>query len=218
MQLINTFFFNFAQRFFDYLPNFFGGLLIFLIGLVLSSILKKVLLALFSFFKISNLLQRLKLMSKSEVKLWEEVLAEILRWCIIISFLIPTLEAWGLSRATVVLNQFLFYLPNVIVAVVIGFVGLIAANLITDVVKNTAQAISPAYAGTISFAAKWMTIFFTVLVVLNQLGIAQDLIRILFTGIVAMIALAGGLAFGLGGKGVAEEILRDLKKKLTNSK
>ncbi len=49
---------------------------------------------------------------------------------------------------------------------------------------------------------------------MNQLGVAQDLIRILFTGIVAMLALAGGLAFGLGGKEIAKEILEELKKKL----
>jgi len=52
------------------------------------------------------------------------------------------------------------------------------------------------------------------LVVLNQLGVAQDLIRILFTGIVVMLSLAGGLAFGLGGKESAKEILDELKSKL----
>ena len=56
--------------------------------------------------------------------------------------------------------------------------------------------------------------FFTVLVVLNQLGVAQDLVRILFTGIVAMLSLAGGLAFGLGGKELAKELLDELKNKL----
>jgi hypothetical protein len=56
--------------------------------------------------------------------------------------------------------------------------------------------------------------FFTILVVLNQLGVAQDLIRILFTGIVALLALAGGLAFGLGGQTAAKEILEEVRNKL----
>ena len=51
--------------------------------------------------------------------------------------------------------------------------------------------------------------------VLSQLGVAADLIRILFTGFVAMMALAGGLAFGLGGKDLAQDVLRGLKDKLT---
>jgi len=49
---------------------------------------------------------------------------------------------------------------------------------------------------------------------LNQLGVAQDLIKILFTGIVFMLALAGGLAFGLGGKECAQTLLKNLLKEL----
>jgi hypothetical protein len=60
-------------------------------------------------------------------------------------------------------------------------------------------------------------LFFTALVVLNQLGVAQDLIRILFTGIVFMVTIAGGLAFGLGGKDLARDILMELKKKIVKS-
>ena len=46
---------------------------------------------------------------------------------------------------------------------------------------------------------------------LFQLKIAAGLVQILFTGFIAMIALAGGLAFGLGGKDVVKEFLEDLK-------
>ena len=56
--------------------------------------------------------------------------------------------------------------------------------------------------------ARWAIIIFTFLAALSQLGVATDLIRILFTGFVAMIALAGGLAFGFGGKDTAEKILK----------
>lgn len=196
------------------MPNFFGGLLILLIGLVLAGLFKRILLSLFSFFKLSFLLQKTQLMNKNEVKVWEEVLAEILRWTVVILFLIPTLEVWGLSRATVVLNQFLFYLPNVIAAVVIGFVGLLVSNLISDLVRHSFATMGATSANTLAVSTKWVIVFFTVLIVLNQLGVAQDLIRILLTGIVAMLAIAGGLAFGLGGKELAKELLEELRSKL----
>ena len=61
---------------------------------------------------------------------------------------------------------------------------------------------------------KSVIVFFTILVVLNQLGVAQDIIRILFTGIIGMLALAGGLAFGLGGKDMARDLLSELTKKV----
>ncbi|QQG43850.1 MAG: hypothetical protein HYW86_03150 [Candidatus Roizmanbacteria bacterium] len=212
--IVNNFLSNFLARLIDYLPSFFGGLIILIIGIVLASLLKRILISLLSFFKLSYVLQRTRLMNKSEVRVWEEVLAEVLRWTVVILFLIPTLEVWGLSRATAVINQFLFYLPNVIVAVVIGFVGLLASNLVSDVVKQSFAAMGAGSANTLSALSKWVIVFFAALVVLNQLGVAQDLIRILLTGIVAMLALAGGLAFGLGGRDMAKDILEQMKSKL----
>lgn len=210
---INSVVINFFRSVGNYLPNFFGGLFIFCIGLVLASILKRLLLSIFKFFRLAGILEKTKLMKKHEVIIWEEVLVEVLRWTLIILFLIPTLEVWGLSRATSVINQFLFYLPNVIIAVVIGFFGIIISNMMVEVVKS-AQGVHSSTANTLAMVTKGVIIFFTILVVMNQLGVAQDLIRILFTGIIAMAALAGGLAFGLGGREVARDILEEAVKKL----
>lgn len=167
-----------------------------------------------SLLRLQNILQKTGVMAKQEVTLWEEILAELLRWTVIILFLIPTLEAWGLTGATVVLNQLLFYLPNVVVAVIIGFVGLVSANLVSDLVKHSIKTIGATSANTLAVFSKSAIIFFAVLMILNQLGVAQDLVRILFTGIVAMLAIAGGLAFGLGGQGIARDMLEELKNKV----
>lgn len=217
-EVVNEIVITFFRRIIAYAPNFFGGLFILFLGFFLSSLLRKVLLTLFSFFKLEVILQRTRLMSRHEVKMWEEVFAEVLRWTVVILFLVPTLEVLQLNRATIILNELLLYIPNIIVAVVIGFVGLITANLISDVVKNSLGTIGASSATTFALIAKWLTIFFTVLIVLNQLGVAQDLVRILFTGIVAMIALAGGLAFGLGGKETARKVLEGLTKRISSSK
>lgn len=197
----------------DFLPNLFGGILILIIGFILANLLKRLLLSLFTFFKISYILQKMRLMHEKELAMWEQVIAEVIKWTVIIVFLIPTLEVWGLSRATVVLNQFLLYLPNVLIAVIIGFIGIIASNLAADLIRQSISNVHKRTSDTLAFLAKSVIIFFTILIVMNQLGVAQDLIRILFTGIVAMIALAGGIAFGLGGKELAHEVLAELQKK-----
>ncbi len=214
VELVNMVLVDFFKSLGNFLPNLVGGVLILIIGFLIGSIVKHLLLTVFSFLKIDELFHRAKLIGKGQLKVWMEVLTEILKWMLIIVFLIPTLEVWGLSRATAVLNQFLFYLPNVVVAVVIAFVGLLAGNLGADLVRHSVKSIGSASANGLAVFTKWSINFFTVLVVLNQLGVAQDLVRILFTGIVAMLALAGGLAFGLGGRDVAKEILDGLKKKL----
>lgn len=205
---------QFWLKFINYIPDFFAGLIILFIGLFVSILLKKILLTLFTFFRIDALLNKTRLITQKEVRLWEEILAELLRWTIIILFLVPTLEAWGLSKATSVLNQFLFYIPNIIVAVIIGFVGIIVSNLISDVVKNSVKSLGQSSANTLAVFSRSTVLFFIILVMLNQLGVAQDLIRIFFTGLIAMLALAGGLAFGLGGKDSAKEIIEELRKKL----
>ncbi len=198
-----------------FLPNFLGGLLIFAIGLIVAQIARRVLTSIFDFFKFDVLIKKTKLASGNEVNIWKEILVELLGWSVVILFLIPAAEVWGLSQVTVVLNQLLFYLPNVLVAVIVGFIGLVFANLVSDVVRHSVRTVGSTSANTLAALARYSIVFFTVLIVLNQLGIAQDLIRILFTGIVTMIAIAGGLAFGLGGKDLAREILEELKKNVT---
>ena len=214
LELTNTILVGFIQNLANYLPSLFGGLIILIIGLLIGSIVKHVLMSLFNFLRVENLFEKAKIFKKIEIRIWEEVLSEILKWSLIVVFLVPALEVWGLSRATVFLNQFLLYLPNVIVAVVISFVGLLAANLGADLVRHSVHTMGSTSANSLAVLTKWAVTFFTVLVVMNQLGVAQDLIRILFTGIVAMLALAGGLAFGLGGRDLAHELLEELKNKL----
>ncbi|KKP86792.1 MAG: Conserved TM helix repeat-containing protein [Candidatus Roizmanbacteria bacterium GW2011_GWA2_35_8] len=214
LELVNSILVDFFQKLGGYLPSLFGGLIILIIGLLIGGIVKHVIMSILAFLKIENVFEKARLFKKQEVKIWEEVLVEILKWALIIVFLIPALEVWGLNQATQVLNQFLFYLPNVIVAVVIAFVGLLAANLAADLVRHSIRTVRSSSANGLAVFTKWSINFFTVLVVLNQLGVAQDLVRILFTGIVAMLSIAGGLAFGLGGRDTAQELLEELKRKL----
>lgn len=214
IELINVILFDFFKNLGAFLPNLFGGLLILIVGLLIGGIVKHLIVTIVTFSKIDLLFHKTKLIKKEEVNMWTEVLSEILKWMLIIVFLVPALEVWGLSRATTVVNEILFYLPNVVVAVVIAFVGILASNLTADLVRHSVKTMGSTASNSLAVFTRGTIIFFTVLVVLNQLGVAQDLIRILFTGIVVMLSLAGGLAFGLGGKDMAKEVLDELKGKL----
>lgn len=214
IELINVILFDFFKNLGAFLPNLFGGLLILIVGLLIGGIVKHLIVTVVTFSKIDLLFHKTKLIKKEEVNIWTEVLSEILKWMLIIVFLVPALEVWGLSRATSVVNEILFYLPNVVVAVVIAFVGILASNLTADLVRHSVKTMGSTASNGLAVFTRSTIMFFTVLVVLNQLGVAQDLIRILFTGIVAMLSLAGGLAFGLGGKDSAKEILDELRRKI----
>lgn len=197
-----------------YLPRFFGGLVILLVGLVVASVLKTVVEKLFRYLNLDKWFGRANLGRLVQVGDWPSILAEVVRWAVVILFLIPAVDAWGLPQVTNVLNELLLYIPNVFVAVIVGFVGLVLANLAAQVVRTAAEGMGSTGADLLSTVARYAIVFFTALVVLNQLGVAQDLIRILFTGIVAMLALAGGLAFGFGGQERAKRTLDGLNQKI----
>lgn len=206
----------------NYLPQFLAGLVLLLIGLAVAALLKEIVLRFLRFLRVEEWIGGVtdwfnKIRTDRGVRsgVWSNVAAELVRWTVVILFLVPAAEAWGLPKVTELLNQVLLYIPNVFVAVVIGFIGLVAAKLVSDVVKHASHNLGSDSANLLSTIARWAMVFFTALVVLNQLGVAADLIRILFTGIVAMLAIAGGLAFGLGGQESAKRVLSDLQKKIS---
>lgn len=197
-----------------FLPNFFAGIIIILIGVILASLVKKLVTEILNALKVETYLRKYGVPEAKKEFSWTNILAEIVRWFVIVLFLVPTAEVWGLPQITRILNTFLLYLPNVFVAAIIGLVGLVFARLTADVILASTRDLSPDASRTIASATRVAITIFVLLAVLNQLGVAQDLIRILFTGFVAMIALAGGIAFGLGGQDTARVMLDSMRKKL----
>lgn len=197
-----------------FLPNFVGGVIILLIGIILASIVKKIVIEILNALKIEIYLRKYGVPEAKNEFSWVNILAEITRWFVIILFLIPTAEIWGLPQITTILNTFLLYLPNVFVAAIIGLVGLVFARLAADIILASTKGLSISASRTIASIVRVSVTIFVLLAVLNQLGVAQELIRILFTGFVAMFALAGGIAFGLGGQDNAKQILDAVRKKV----
>jgi len=197
-----------------FVPRFLAGLIIILIGLIIASIVKTIILGLLKKTKFESYIKKYGVPELRENYSWSNLIAEIAKWFVIIIFLLPTADVWGLPRIGALLNQVLLYLPNVFVAVIIALIGFVLARLAHDVVLGSVKGVSKESAKMLAMGTQWTINIFVILAVLNQLGVASDLIRILFTGIVAMIAIAGGLAFGLGGQESASQVLEEIKKKI----
>lgn len=198
----------------NFIPRFVSGLIVLLIGIILATFLKQVLLELFKFIKLDQILKRYGIPETKEGIDWPNILSELVRWFVIVLFLVPTADVWGLGRFTEILNNLLLYLPNVFIAVLLLLVGFAISKLVYDLLRASVHGLSPEASKTVAMVGRWSVLVFVFLVALNQLGIASDLIRILFTGLVAMLAIAGGLAFGLGGQDFARDILARLRKKM----
>jgi len=197
-----------------FVPKLVIGLIVILVGIIIASILKEVVLQILKTLKVEILLKRYGVPEAKDDLTWTNILSETVRWFLIIAFLVPAADIWGLPRVSVLINEFLLYMPNVFVAAIIALVGFVVARIAHNVILASAKGLSRDVASTIASVTHWAIIVFVVLAVLNQLGVATDLIRILFVGFVAMLALAGGLAFGLGGKDTAADILERIRRKL----
>lgn len=202
-----------------YMPELVAAIVVLIIGLVLSSVLSKVAKKLVELTKVDKLVKKIdatKKLEESGLKIsFAAMIAWIVKWFFIIITLIAVVDILKLQQVTLFLQDIALYVPNVIVAVIILAIGLVLGQFIYDVVEKSAKAskVTKHTAEVLAAVAKWSITVFALLAALVQLGVATNLIEILFTGLVAMLALALGLAFGLGGKDHATKWLDKVSKK-----
>ena len=199
-----------------FLPNLLGALLILALGFLVAALFHKLAEKILKALKIKELFDKFRITAMFEKAGHKfsivSLLASVIYWLIIIVFITVAVETLGLTQISDFLRSIVFYLPNIVVAIAIIVIGILISSFVEDLIRNTTHAVKVGSAPFLARLAKYVIMVFTVLAALNQLNVAQNLIAILFQGIVVMLALAGGLAFGLGGKDYAREILERFKK------
>lgn len=195
-----------------FLPQLLGGLIILLVGWVVASILKTITKKILKTVNINNWLEKAGVDKRSQQNTWISIASQIVFWTIIIMFLIPVFETWRLPGITPILNEFLRYIPQVVMAIVAGFIGIIIANIVSTIVRKTASSYGKQAASILSSVARYAIFTFTAIIVLNQLGVAERIVEIFFIGIMFAVSLALGLSFGLGGKDTAAQLLSQIFK------
>ncbi len=207
---VSTSLHNVWAQFLNYLPTFLAAVVVLIIGVLIASFLGKLVKKVLDMGKIDDLVNRTGVNQQLGTSISiTAVIGWVVKWFFIIATLLAVVNILNIEQVTAFLNQVLFYIPNVVVAIIILALGLIAGNFVNGIVENTATAsgMSPAAVGALAGISKWAIVIFALMAALVQLGIASNLIQILFTGFVAMVALAGGLAFGLGGRDKASKWL-----------
>jgi hypothetical protein len=135
-------------------------------------------------------------------------LALIAKWFVRLIVLVVAFDALGLPAVSDVLRQLLLWLPNLVVALVVLVIGGLLANAASSLVKGaTAEAgfDNPDTLARVAWVAVWC---FAIVIAVNQIGIAATLVNTLFMGVVGAVSIAAAIAFGWGGHGVAEEVVR----------
>jgi hypothetical protein len=210
---------NLWERFINFLPALVGAILVFVAGWIVAVALGKVVEHVFKMIKVDEAIEKAGTKARFEkagVKLnVAKFLGGLVKWFLILVFLMAATDILKLVQVTNFLNSIILYLPNVVVAAVILAVAFLVANFVYAVVKGSTKVAGIVSATLLATVAKWAIVIFGFLAALVQLGIASSLINTLFIGLVAMLALAGGLAFGLGGKDEAAAILKRLRHEIS---
>lgn len=212
---------NLWLRFATFIPNLIGALLVLIIGLVVAAGLGALVEKIFEALRLDAFLEKLGLkpyFERAGVRLRASYfLGRLVYWFIALAFLLAASDSLGLYALSSFLASVLAYLPNVVAAVLIMLAAVVLGGFVRRIVTASvmsARLHAAAFLGTLAW---WAIIVFGLLTALTQLNIATAIIQSVVTGFIAMLALAGGLAFGLGGKDYASHLLNRLRDR-TESK
>lgn len=203
------------RSFIGFLPTLLAALIVFIIGWLIAIFLGKVANRIIRTIKLDILLAKLgfaKALAKAKLKLDSgKFFEELVKWFFIIVFLMAAVDILGLQEVTLFLRTILYYLPNVVIAAVVLLAAVVIARFMQGLVKASADTAGLSSSGVVAAIVKWAILIFGFVVALTQLGIATTLIHTIVIGVIAMFALAGGLAFGLGGKDAAARFLERIR-------
>ena len=204
--------------FIAFLPQLIGAIIVFVVGWFISVWIGKL---------VAEVLKRIRFDRIFEQSKWEHALQRaefktkmsdfiggIIKWILVIVFLLATVEVLGLNQFASFLKSVVAWLPNLVVATAIFVVAVILADFSEKLVKAIVGKMDVSHTKFAGSIVKWAIWIFAILAILSQLGVAANIISTLIQGFVALLVISSGLAFGLGGKDVAREILEGFRSKI----
>ncbi len=210
---------NIWEGFIVFLPNILGALIIFFIGWAIAIGLQKLVVQILRALRIDQLLEKMgagEALGRAGLKLdvanW---IGLLVKWFLIFGFLLATTDILGLNDVSGFLRSVLLYIPNIVVAAVILVVAAWFSGFLRKLVIASISASKIKTAAFVGSLVKWAILVFAFFAALIQLGVAPGLLQTIVMGLIAMLAIAGGLAFGLGGKDHAARFIGRIKDEMS---
>ena len=207
------------EGFLSFIPDLIMAIIVFIVGWLIAILIGRL---------ITEILKKLKFNQAVEKGSWDESLAKanikvdasefigaIVKWILVIVFLQAAVGILGWMEFASILAKVVGYLPNVVVAVLIFAVTVIIADIVEKVVRVSIERVKVGYGQMISAIVKWAIWIFAIMIILDQLNIGGILPQAIIFGAIGFLVLAGGLAFGLGGRDAAAEMIKDFKQKFS---
>jgi len=201
----------------NFIPLLIGAFIVFIIGWIVAVALGKVVEQVIRALKVDMVLAKLdfeRTLERAGMKLNSGAfVGGLVKWFLIVAFLLAAVNILGLTQVSDFLRDVLLYIPNVVVAALILIIAGLIGETAERVIRGAVEAAG--YRGAlVGVVTRWSIWIFAFIAVLLQLGIATVLIQTLVTGFIAALALAFGLAFGMGGKDTAAAFLDRVRGEL----
>lgn len=192
------------------LPSFLFAAAILMAGYLLARLLERwtdSLLKRLNFNKMAEAGGLSEAMERSGTRLDPiHAVGKLLFWLVMLVVILLASTALGLTSINLMFGTMLSYIPTLIAAVVIVILGMIVGEFVGALVLASAGGVEGV--PTLAKLAKAAVVVIAIFMALTQLGVAEELVTAAFTLILGAIALAAGLAFGLGNRDLAGEITR----------
>ena len=214
------------MSFIQFTPKLILAIVFFIVGWVIASIVSKAISQVFASLKVDKLFQAIgadNFFRKAGMNLNSgHFVGEVVRWFVIIVFLLPSLSLVFPSDPVTGTNvvasflqvEVLGYLVKVVVAALILIIAAVVSSAISRAVKAGAMSMGVSTASLFGTVAKYSVWIFAFIIALGQLGVAEYYMGVLFTGIIFMVSLGGALAFGLGGRDAAARFIAKIGEEM----
>jgi len=207
--------------FITFIPGLLLAIILFIIGWVVGSIVGKAIAQVISTLKIDKLFESAgseEVFARMGIKLnVGKFLGVIVKWFIVIVFLMASLQIVGLTQVNDFLRTaVLLYLPKVVIAAIVLILATVIADTMKKLVLASAKAANLSSANMLASITNYAIWGFAAIIALSEIGIATSFMQILFTGLIAALALALGLSFGLGGKEAAARAIENIQKDMSS--
>jgi Mechanosensitive ion channel, conserved TM helix len=200
------------NKFMSFLPSLLGALIVLIAGWFIAGFLARLIARGLNAIGLERAVERSgigRFIEQSGSR-WtmSEIIAALIKWSIFLIFIQAAASLFGMAQVTAIINSAILFIPKLIVALAIIVIGSLIARFVAGMVRGSLAEMGVGAAGLFAKLTQYAIIGFAIVAAFNQIGIAQTVVNTLLIGLIGSLALAFGLAFGLGGREVAAQITR----------
>jgi hypothetical protein len=193
---------EFVRRVTDYLPTLAGGLLVLALGIAVGWVAKRLVVRILIWLRLDRLAGRVgwrAAMAKGDVRAaLYDLVGNIAFVIIVLVFLDNALQILGLVVLSRMIDNAVFYLPNLAVVALIGAIGILIANMLSGRLERALEEEEFEHARLVAKLFKGVLLAIVGALLLWQLGFAREIVLAAFLIAFGAVGVAFAVALGLG--------------------